>query len=570
MTEPSRIPVVRSATPKDFSLTDLVEHRTAPLDGGMVLLAISDGAHAGGNPDFFFLPPLAPDPSGHPMFDPDAFDPAPSPRVEICEVTGAACAAVQPAGFPIVFGMTGGEASTDVRVVTADEHYVVNWHTSDYELDAMATYRIGVYVDTQPLGFADLDLVSSGSELKNVNTGEYIALEDGRTLPIKFRIEEGFRPGSISLLPMDWRMPVGATVQFATEVSGAAGGEIVWAVDGIPGGDASVGLIDVTGTFTATAAGDVVVSATVGAGLSAASPVTVTEGGEAARVDWSLFTPRVVSAALQDDVTFDVGFSGYPTLELERSGGGILAPAPYRAGVYRFVLSPDQLLTGYTLGDLHNFVGFLDCAECASGARRNTFVNVRDNTVPDVTIVALGPEAQAASHIANLRYDPDWGGGSTPHPPADAVRPFYTYFPDEFDFLAVIQSVNTTSNRSYASSRNDVTGLGLAVFDNGRAASLGSASRLRGDIAYPISTFFDGASPTASHEVAHAMMAFLDNPVLVPSVPHWPKSSLAVGIMGYSLPGGVGGSFPYEVREVSPGVHELVCSARSLEFNDIE
>lgn len=35
-----------------------------------------------------------------------------------------------------------------------------------------------------------MGVVSNGKELKNVDTGEYIPLKDGRTLPIKFRIEE--------------------------------------------------------------------------------------------------------------------------------------------------------------------------------------------------------------------------------------------------------------------------------------------------------------------------------------------------------------------------------------------
>src|SRR5262249_6670188 len=39
--------------------------------------------------------------------------------------------------------------------------------------------------------FADVDVVSSGSQLKKVDTDEFIALLDGRTLPISVRIEQG-------------------------------------------------------------------------------------------------------------------------------------------------------------------------------------------------------------------------------------------------------------------------------------------------------------------------------------------------------------------------------------------
>ena len=45
-------------------------------------------------------------------------------------------------------------------------------------------------------------MVNSGKDLKNVDTNEYIALKDGRTLPIKFRIEEGAIGGWV-MLSMD-------------------------------------------------------------------------------------------------------------------------------------------------------------------------------------------------------------------------------------------------------------------------------------------------------------------------------------------------------------------------------
>src|SRR2546422_4199858 len=38
-----------------------------PTTGGPAFL-ISDGTHSGGNPNFFFLQPLVPDPSGSPNF----------------------------------------------------------------------------------------------------------------------------------------------------------------------------------------------------------------------------------------------------------------------------------------------------------------------------------------------------------------------------------------------------------------------------------------------------------------------------------------------------------------------
>ncbi len=107
--------------------------------------AISDGAHSG-NRNFFFLPPLVPDPSHDPDFDPGAFDPALQPSVEICLLDGSACAASQPAGFPIVFTTTTGPGSETVRLVPTDQLYLVNWNAGDFSLDPASFYRIQVLV----------------------------------------------------------------------------------------------------------------------------------------------------------------------------------------------------------------------------------------------------------------------------------------------------------------------------------------------------------------------------------------------------------------------------------------
>jgi Galactose oxidase, central domain len=147
--------------------------------------ALQDGAHNGGNPDFFFLPPMVGNPSGNPEFDPGQFNPGLAPTVVVCDwTTGCATPVAQ-------FTTTSGTGSETIRVDTTGEQYVVNWHTdsSSPPLDATHAYRILVLVGKDTLGFADVDVVESGKELKNVQTGQYIGLLDGRTLPIKFRIE---------------------------------------------------------------------------------------------------------------------------------------------------------------------------------------------------------------------------------------------------------------------------------------------------------------------------------------------------------------------------------------------
>jgi hypothetical protein len=59
----------------------------------MLSAAVLDGAHNGGNPHFFFLPPLVRNPHANGDFNPHLL-----PVVEICALRsdGAGCATTQP------------------------------------------------------------------------------------------------------------------------------------------------------------------------------------------------------------------------------------------------------------------------------------------------------------------------------------------------------------------------------------------------------------------------------------------------------------------------------------------
>ncbi len=151
---------------------------------------IMDGAHHGGNPDFFFLPPLAADPTGGPNFDPGKFNPNLSPTAEVCRLTGdpaagaVDCATDNLGRLVLVFGPT--------PMALGVEQYLVNWDTkAPVLLDASKFYRIIVRGAPRGtvLGLLDMDPVTNG--LKNVRTGEVVQFQDGRSLPIKVRIEDG-------------------------------------------------------------------------------------------------------------------------------------------------------------------------------------------------------------------------------------------------------------------------------------------------------------------------------------------------------------------------------------------
>jgi Tol biopolymer transport system component len=152
---------------------------------------ILDGSH-GGNKHFFFLPPMV---SGSQLatFTGES-DSDQSPTVVVCEWkadSDGSCGAIV-----AQFGRGDGSTAGDMTYDATAQQYKVNWKTDQCTngpctLDVSKTYRLRVLIGAYEIGHADLDVVSNGSELKNVLTGEYIGLVDGRTLPIKFRIEKG-------------------------------------------------------------------------------------------------------------------------------------------------------------------------------------------------------------------------------------------------------------------------------------------------------------------------------------------------------------------------------------------
>jgi hypothetical protein len=159
-----------------------------PDDAG--LADVGDGAH-GGNPAFFFLPPLVPAPTYSGVFDPSL-----APVVTICAWSGVAC------GLPPVaeFSTTTGEGSEIVRVDMTEEHYIVNWHTRRFALVEQQVYRIRVLLDQFELGHADVVMTSGGNGHTSGTPDGVIPVKNGRTLPIKFRIEEGAVEGALGVV----------------------------------------------------------------------------------------------------------------------------------------------------------------------------------------------------------------------------------------------------------------------------------------------------------------------------------------------------------------------------------
>jgi hypothetical protein len=154
-------------------------------------LQLSDG-RSGGNKDFFFLPPLAANPSGHPNFSAGQFNAKLKPTVEICPLSLNKKGVLQqvPAPDQHCASPTRVFSKAAVTLVAAEQLYQANWKVDESTIDVSRIYRIRVFVENRELGFVDVDPVTK-TEYRRYPTGENIPLSTGRTLPIKFRIENG-------------------------------------------------------------------------------------------------------------------------------------------------------------------------------------------------------------------------------------------------------------------------------------------------------------------------------------------------------------------------------------------
>ncbi len=132
---------------------------------------IQDANHNAGNAFFFWLPPVV----NQQAPATQVFSRQLGPVVTITNLcTGA-----------VVRTFSGAAISV------SNASYHVNWATAQDNLNSACTYRVTVTVGTKLMGYADVDVVDSGRELKNVNTNQFIPLLDDRTLPLQFFIGVG-------------------------------------------------------------------------------------------------------------------------------------------------------------------------------------------------------------------------------------------------------------------------------------------------------------------------------------------------------------------------------------------
>ena len=233
---------------------------TTPAGGRAQL---SDGAH-GGLAGFYFLPPVLAQPTTSGTFDANL-----APKVTVCVPQGTGC------GTTVAeWTMTSGSDAERVEVKSSQSHYVVNWDTRNYSVSVGDTFRIAVTVGTKKLGHADVVLIENGSAAREIDTNEYIPLIDGRTLPIKFRIETGI-PAALVVTPATASVVAGSTQQYTATVTDLHGNTLSGYTFSWGSSNTLVAKVSSSGLAKGLDSGSATITASAG-GLSGSAQLSVT------------------------------------------------------------------------------------------------------------------------------------------------------------------------------------------------------------------------------------------------------------------------------------------------------
>jgi hypothetical protein len=236
------------------------------------LAAISDAAHdTTADRHFYWLPPVAPTTSYGGTFDPGL-----QPQIRICRVAALPCT------VPLVTFPSGSIA------VDADaQSYSAVWSTKPANITP-DDYRAEVWIVNRKMGFADIRVVSSARDLKNVPAG-FAGVLKSKSLTLAFRLELGI-VAAIDITPRNPVIDSGSTLQLSATVRDFHDQVIPDAAVSWGTASTAVATVSATGLVTGVAPGVTVIGAFSG-GASALDTITVrpTIADWSGAVEWTTY-----------------------------------------------------------------------------------------------------------------------------------------------------------------------------------------------------------------------------------------------------------------------------------------
>jgi len=168
----------------------------AVISDGATGTSAGTGADGQANSHFFWLPPLVPEPDSSLL---GTFDPTLHPTVRImCEAStdpavtdcdGSRVIATFDVGSGLTVGTDHYQAELDTKAVDPPLATSSGDTTTTYRIEVLTPPFGDALGGPYVFGVADFQLGASGQDARNVETGSMIGLKDGRTLPIKFRLD---------------------------------------------------------------------------------------------------------------------------------------------------------------------------------------------------------------------------------------------------------------------------------------------------------------------------------------------------------------------------------------------
>lgn len=259
-------------------------------------------------------------------------------------------------------------------------------------------------------------------------------------------------------------------------------------------------------------------------------------------------------------------------MELTLGDNAVVPLAPGAGGVWSAALSAAQASAGAKPTDANaKLLGFLRVYRGAAvDGPYNVVVRLLDARTPPVPVVTVAAGVRRTPRVVAVhRPDLPPDGNATGAQAQTVTQQVLALLGDDYDMVDVVFDLpGFVANRYHGGVRNSVLGVGLAPQDAG--AAWGSAARLIGFNVFPSAAFFDLAEDGSCHEIGHQWINFCKLAPIA-TAPHWPRSTLARGIMGFNIPGSnVGGTFPFDIAARSGGGYEYRTSTVLGEFTDLD